>query len=163
VPLCRRGDPRPHPYGCRRMARGQDGSPLLSCAALSPATPNRFIPAPPLPPTNYLSFQQHSRFRRLSAFVFIDIPASFPSFPQGSCVFIDIPASFGQKKNSFLPKQTSCPVEKEDSSAVLVPAGMRLMTDLRLGRRIEKSLPKSSWAPAERTPIILAYYAPPVK
>jgi hypothetical protein len=47
---------------------------------------------PHLPPTNYLWFQQHSRFGGLSAFVFIDIPASWPSFPQRSFVFNDIPA-----------------------------------------------------------------------
>jgi len=35
----------PHPYGCWRMTRGQGGSLLLSCAALSSATPSRFIPA----------------------------------------------------------------------------------------------------------------------
>jgi len=43
--------------------------------------------------TNYLCFQQHSRFRGLSTFVFIDIPALPPSFPQRPFVFIDIPAS----------------------------------------------------------------------
>jgi hypothetical protein len=47
---------------------------------------------PYVPPTNYLFFQQHSRFRELSTFVFIHIPASVSSFPQRSFVFIDIPA-----------------------------------------------------------------------
>jgi hypothetical protein len=46
----------------------------------------------PLPAINHLSFQQHSRLKRLSAFVFIHIPALAPSFPQRSFVFIDIPA-----------------------------------------------------------------------
>src|SRR5215475_1070189 len=36
---------RPPPCECRRMTRGQDGALLLSCAALSSATPYRFIPA----------------------------------------------------------------------------------------------------------------------
>src|SRR4029434_11022235 len=36
---------RPHPYEPRRMTRGQNGALLLSCAALSSATPYRFIPA----------------------------------------------------------------------------------------------------------------------
>jgi hypothetical protein len=45
-----------------------------------------------LPHTNYLSFQQHYRFRRVTTFVFYNIPASRASFPQRSFVFIDIPA-----------------------------------------------------------------------
>jgi hypothetical protein len=45
---------------------------------------------------NYLYFQQHSRVMRLSAFVFIDIPASPAGFPQRSFVFIEIPGSFVQ-------------------------------------------------------------------
>ena len=45
---------------------------------------------------NYLCFQQHSSNLRLSTFVFIDIPASFPSFPQRAFVFIDIAGSFVQ-------------------------------------------------------------------
>src|SRR5215467_1011755 len=35
----------PHPYECRCMTRSQNGALLLSCAALSSATPYRFIPA----------------------------------------------------------------------------------------------------------------------
>src|SRR4030095_13812498 len=35
---------RPHPYEPRRMTRGQNGALLLSCAALSSATPCRFNP-----------------------------------------------------------------------------------------------------------------------
>ena len=31
-----------HPYGCQRMTRGQDGLLVLSCKALSSATPGRF-------------------------------------------------------------------------------------------------------------------------
>jgi hypothetical protein len=62
------------------------------------------VPAPSCPPpfdhhlpsVNYLSFQQHSRFRRLTTFVFIDIPASPASFPKRPFVFIDIRASFVQ-------------------------------------------------------------------
>ena len=48
----------------------------------------------PYPDTNYLCFQQHSRFKRLSAFVFYHIPASSPPFPHRSFVFNNIPASF---------------------------------------------------------------------
>ena len=50
---------RPRPRGRRRMTRGQDGSLLLSCAALSSAPSRRFIPAhapDPNPP-------QSARFR----------------------------------------------------------------------------------------------------
>jgi len=64
----------------------------------SPAPSALFlIPSPTtyhIRPTNYLSFQQHSRFKQLRTFVFIDIPASWPSFPQRSFVFNDIPVSF---------------------------------------------------------------------
>jgi hypothetical protein len=54
---------------------------------------------------NRLCFQQHSRLKGLSTFVFIHIPASFPNFPQQSFVFIDIPASFPHFLNSarFFP------------------------------------------------------------
>jgi hypothetical protein len=48
---------------------------------------------PYLPPTTYpLSFQQHSRFKRLSICVFIDIPASQGVVEGRPFVFIDIPA-----------------------------------------------------------------------
>src|SRR5437870_3170832 len=40
----------PRPCGRRRQTRGQDGALLLSCAALSSATPCRFIPALSLTP-----------------------------------------------------------------------------------------------------------------
>src|SRR5262249_59926190 len=43
---------RPHPYEPRRMTRSQDGALLLSCAALSSATPCRFISAHPRRPLN---------------------------------------------------------------------------------------------------------------
>jgi len=46
-----------------------------------------------LPPTNYLSFQEHSRFKCVTTFVFIDIPASFWAAESWPFVFIDIPAS----------------------------------------------------------------------
>src|SRR5262249_21308430 len=36
---------RPRPCACSRMTRGQDGALLLSCAALSSATPYLLIPA----------------------------------------------------------------------------------------------------------------------
>jgi hypothetical protein len=39
-----------------------------------------------------LCFQEHSRFQRLTTFVFYNIPASPPLFPQRSFVFMDIPA-----------------------------------------------------------------------
>jgi hypothetical protein len=45
---------------------------------------------------NHLCFQEHSCFKRLSTFFFIDIPASLPGSPSRSFVFIDIPASFRQ-------------------------------------------------------------------
>jgi len=45
-----------------------------------------------LPPTNYLSFQQHSRFRRVTTFVFYNIPALPWAAEAWSFVFIDIPA-----------------------------------------------------------------------
>ena len=46
-----------------------------------------------LQPTNYLYFQQHSRFQRVSTFIFIDIPASPWAAESRPFVFIDIPAS----------------------------------------------------------------------
>jgi len=46
------------------------------------------------PHTNYLSFQQHSRFRRVSTFVFYNIPAFSQVAESRSFVFIDIPAWF---------------------------------------------------------------------
>jgi hypothetical protein len=49
-----------------------------------------------VPPLNPLSFQQDSRIRRISTFVFIDIPESFPGYPKWPFVFIDIPGSFVQ-------------------------------------------------------------------
>jgi hypothetical protein len=71
-----------------------------------------FVPQSPAPkpcsslptyhlPTNTLPFQQIFRFKKLSTFVFIDIPASAPSFPQRSFVFNNIPASFRQKTSPF--------------------------------------------------------------
>ena len=57
------------------------------------------------PPLNTLSFQRDSRFRRLTTFVFIDIPASAVSFPQRPFVFIDIRASFVK----FLRVLSCCP------------------------------------------------------
>ena len=66
-----------------------------------------------------------------------------------------------KRKNSSSRKQTSCPVEKEDSSAAFIPPGLRLRTDLR--RCIEKGVRECPWAPAERTLTMLAYLAPPVK
>jgi hypothetical protein len=47
-----------------------------------------------MPDTNYLCFQQHSRFQRVTAFVFYNIPGSSLSMEGLSFVFIDIPASF---------------------------------------------------------------------
>ena len=48
----------PRPHGRRRQTRGQDGALLLSCAALSSATPCRFIPAlSPAPFSTPLSAQ----------------------------------------------------------------------------------------------------------
>jgi hypothetical protein len=46
------------------------------------------------PPANRLTFQQHSRLCALSAFVFLDIPASVAGFPQRPFVFNNIRASF---------------------------------------------------------------------
>jgi hypothetical protein len=51
---------------------------------------------------NHLSFQQHSRLKRPTTFVFIHIPGSFPAFPCRSFVFSNIPASFLQKRILFL-------------------------------------------------------------
>ena len=44
-------------------------------------------------PINNLYFQQHSRFQRVSTFIFIDIPASPWAAESRPFVFIDIPAS----------------------------------------------------------------------
>jgi len=49
-----------------------------------------------LPPNNPLSFQQHSRTKRLSICVFMDILAFLASFPHRSFVFNNIRASFVQ-------------------------------------------------------------------
>ena len=63
-------------------------------------TPKRFGPATlsarslVLRRANCICFQQHSRFMRLNTFVFIDIFAWQPGFPQWSFVFNNIPASF---------------------------------------------------------------------
>jgi hypothetical protein len=51
---------------------------------------------PHVPPANYHSFQQHSRFQRLTTFVFYNIPGSHRAAESWSFVFIDIPASFPQ-------------------------------------------------------------------
>jgi len=76
---------------------------------------------PHLPPTtdpllssNHLSFQQHSRYRGLSTFVFIDIPALPRAVESRPFVFIDIPALLLHflKLLRFLPslsELTSCP------------------------------------------------------
>jgi len=119
----------------------------------------------------------HHFFNRQSAiktFIFNNIPASLAhplcfhihsrftqSFPQRSFVFNNIPASLCQKKNSFSRKQTSCPVEKEDSSAAFISPGLRSRTDLR--RRIEKSVRQCPRVPPGRTLTMLAYLALPVK
>jgi len=47
-----------------------------------------------LPPTNYHSFQQLSRFKRVTTFIFYNIPALLLAVEDRSFVFIDIPASF---------------------------------------------------------------------
>jgi hypothetical protein len=60
-------------------------------------TSGTFFPSP----ANYLFFQQHSRFLRISTFVFKEIPASFPTFQHRSFVFNDIPASFHHFSNSL--------------------------------------------------------------
>ena len=85
-------------------------------------------------------------------------PRVFHGRPLFSIIF---PHCSVKKKNSSPRKQTSCPVDKEDSSAAFIPPGLRLRTDLR--RRIEKSVRKCPRAPAERTLTMLAYLAPPVK
>jgi hypothetical protein len=115
-----------------------------------------------------------NRQSAIKTFIFNNIPAFLAhllcfhihsrfgsGFPQPSFVFNNIPASVGQKKNSFSRKQTSCPVEKEGSSAAFIPPGLRSRTDLR--RRIEKSVRQYPRAPPERTLTMLAYLALPVK
>jgi hypothetical protein len=52
---------RPPPHDDARKTRGQDGSLLLSCAALPSATSCRFIPAHPYPPPRS---RQNNRFQR---------------------------------------------------------------------------------------------------
>jgi hypothetical protein len=59
------------------MCRGWETVELISILAIR----DILGLLPNLPPANNLSFQQHSRLKRLIAFVFIDIPASPPSFP----------------------------------------------------------------------------------
>ena len=54
----------------------------------------RLFPTYHLRGTNYLSFEQHSRFLHVTTFVFYSIPASFPSVEDRPFVFIEIPASF---------------------------------------------------------------------
>ena len=46
--------------------------------------------------TYLLCFHQHSRFRRVTTFVFYNIPASPQAGERRSFVFIDIPVSFRQ-------------------------------------------------------------------
>src|SRR4029453_630424 len=55
---------RPHPYEPRRMTRGQNGALLLSCAALSSATPCRFNPGAFL--DHLIRSRQHIRRNRKS-------------------------------------------------------------------------------------------------
>jgi hypothetical protein len=50
----------------------------------------------PIHHLQFLSFQQHSRFQRLTTYVFIDIPALPSLFPQRSFVFNNILALVGQ-------------------------------------------------------------------
>jgi hypothetical protein len=52
--------------------------------------------AQPRPHANHLCFQQHSWIGGLSTFVFNNIQASFPTFPQRSFIFTEIQASFRQ-------------------------------------------------------------------
>jgi len=65
-----------------------------SACHLTPDTWNLLFPTYYLPGANYLSFQQHSRFKLVSVFVFYNIPALLRDVEDRSFVFIDIPASF---------------------------------------------------------------------
>src|SRR5208282_6657841 len=68
----------PHPYGCWRMTRGQGGSLILSCAALSSATPGRFIPA-----LSWLRFFKSSQLSDLVSII-ADAPSTRePGAPTG--------------------------------------------------------------------------------
>src|SRR5208337_2510635 len=83
---------------------------------------------------------------------------AFHSLPLFSITF----AHRSVKKRILPPrKQTSCPIEKADSSAAFIPPRLPLRADLR--RRIEKSLRQWPRVPSERTLNMIAYLAQPVK
>jgi hypothetical protein len=60
---------------------------------LAPDTWNLLFTTYHVPSTNYICFQQHSRFLRITTFVFYNIPAMLRTAEGRSFVFIDIPAS----------------------------------------------------------------------
>ncbi len=82
-------DPQPD-LGTTRIPRA--GHAEESCLSRNRSS-RQSLGLPYVQATNYLYFQQDSRFIGLSTFVFIHIPASASSFPRRSFVFIDIPAS----------------------------------------------------------------------
>ena len=110
---------------------------------------------------NALSFQQYSRFLLTSPL----FSSTFPLHAKASRTLplfsMTLPRCSVKKIILRPRKQTSCPIEKADSSAAFIPAGFRLRTDLR--RRIEKSPRQCPRAPAEWTLTNLAYLAQPVK
>jgi hypothetical protein len=69
-----------------------------------------------LPQTNYLSFQQHSSFRRVTTFVFYNIPAFSRVADSRTFVFIDIPALFVH----FLKSLASSFTEADDMLSIAV-------------------------------------------
>jgi len=83
-----------------------------------------------LPSTNHLSFQQHSRLRGLSTFVFIHIPALLWAAKTRSFVFIDIPAMFLHFLKLLQPplslvRTTCCPLRSSVQKVLPVPATLK--------------------------------------
>ena len=70
------------PHGTRRKTRGQDGSLLLSCGALSSPTTRRFIPTLALP-RGRGSVGVKSRARKQALCGFLQVPQDLPAESEG--------------------------------------------------------------------------------
>jgi|GEM_PF-1201725 hypothetical protein len=86
-----------------------------------------------LPDPNYHSFQQHSRFRPVTTFVFYNIPALSLPVESRPFVFIDIPASCLHFLNLLV---LSFPVDGDILSGAAMPAKSPLRpASLKCGRQ----------------------------
>jgi hypothetical protein len=117
--------------------------------------------------TYLLSFQQHSRFQRITTFVFYNIPASSGAVEARPFVFIYIPASLLHFQKIILlflfRERTCCPPEKREVSGLLAPLGTLWRVDWGIRVALEHSVPRRPRPPARLQLTILAYFLPLVK